>query len=305
MKKGLIFLCIVAVGAVFFIKYTSQTTKKVGVYCSQDGTLSETSSIQSERSYCVKSESKSAGFSATTPSAYSFSIIDEKGNILKNFAITHTKPMHVIVARKDLAYFQHVHPEYDEATGVFSFKDLIFPTEGEYRIFADFAPNSGQKDSMGTALPVTVYEDVAVGDLSHYVKDSLGTEEKTKTFEGVEVTLNTHGVLLSGSESMIMFSLSDKGKPVTDLEPYLGALGHAVVLRENTLDFIHAHPSEDLNAKQTGTVDFMVNFPEAGMYKVFTQFQRGGKIITTNFVVKVTQGASGSEMDISMPGMKH
>ena len=87
---------------------------------------------------------------------------------------------------------------------------------------------------------------------------------------------------------------------MTDLEPYLGALGHSVILREGTLDFIHAHPVEEVTAKQNGTVSFIVDFPEVGKYKVFTQFQRGGKVITTNFVVSVLKG-SGQGTD-SMEG---
>ncbi len=276
---------------------------------SQPG-ISTGTPIQSHRTYSVKSDSQGKTYTVNTPNEYSFSIVDEQGNTLKDFAITHTKMMHVIVVRKDLAYFQHVHPDYDATTGTFTLKDLIFPADGEYRIFADFAPNNAQKDAMGMPLAVTLSEDVPVGNLANYKPQAIGTEEKTKTFDGLQVTLNTHGTPTSGAESMLMFSLSQNGKPVTDLESYLGALGHAVVLREGNLDFIHAHPSEDVNATQTGNVDFMVDFPEAGKYKVFTQFQKGGKVITTNFVITVDQGANsgsmeGMDMMQSMPGMDH
>ena len=148
-------------------------------------------------------------------------------------------------------------------------------------------------------LGVTISEDVKAG--STYNPMPIGMEEKTKIFEGLEVSLATHGTPASGAENMLMFSLKQNGKAVTDLEPYLGALGHSVILREGTLDFIHAHPMEDVGATQNGMVDFMVNFPEPGTYKVFTQFQRGGKVITTDFVVSVAQGS----MPASMPDMDH
>ncbi|MHB8710142.1 MAG: hypothetical protein ACYC6X_01155 [Minisyncoccota bacterium] len=287
-----------------------QIATKEGVYCSSDGTLSNTISIQSHRSYCLKADSSGKTYGVNSPNEYSFSIVDDQGKTLKDFSITHTKMMHVIVARKDLAYFQHVHPEFDASTGIFTFKDLTFSADGEYRIFADFAATGSQMDAMSMPLTTTLSEDVPVGNLANYKPQAIGTEEKTKTFDGLQVTLNTHGTPTSGAESMLMFSLSQNGKPVTDLESYLGALGHAVVLREGNLDFIHAHPSEDVNAKQTGNVDFMVDFPEAGKYKVFTQFQRAGKVITTDFVVTVTQGATSPDsmqgMDMqSMPGMDH
>ncbi len=310
---GIIALIVIGGIAVFAtkIKAPSSVTTNTGVYCSSDGTLTDTMPIQSHRSYCLKTDSNGKTYSVSAPNEYSFSIVDDQGNTLKNFEITHTKLMHVIVARKDLAYFQHVHPEFDQATGVFTFKDLTFPADGEYRIFADFAAAGGQMDSMGMPLTTTISEDVPVGNLANYKEQAIGTEEKSKVFDDLQVTLNTHGTLTSGSESMLMYTITQNGKPVTDLESYLGALGHAVVLRDGNLDFIHAHPSEDVNAKQTGNVDFMVDFPEAGKYKIFTQFQKGGKVITTNFVVTVTQGADSMQgMDMqggsmSMPGMDH
>jgi hypothetical protein len=247
----------------------------------------------------VKSDASDKSYSANTPNEYSFSIVDDQGNTLKNFEITHTKPMHVIVVRKDLKYFQHVHPEFDQATGQFTLNDLTFPDNGQYRIFADFAPSGGQKDPMGTLLPVTMSEDVAIG--SRYNPEAIGTEERVKTFDGYQVTLSTDQVLASGKEVMLTFDLKQNGKSVTDLQEYLGALGHSVILKEDTLDFIHAHPVEDVNKPQTGKVNFMVSFPEAGKYKVFTQFQRTGKVFVTDFVVSVAQG-TGSD---SVPGMDH
>ncbi len=258
--------------------------------------------IQSHRTYSIQSDTQGKTYGVQSPTEYSFSIVDEQGNTLKDFAVTHTKQMHVIVVRKDLAYFQHVHPEFDPATGKFTLKGLTFPTNGPYRIFADFAPANAQMDSTGMPLAVTLSEDVIAGDSAKYAPQPLGSQENVKTFDGYKVSLGTHGSLVSGSESMLMFSLSQNGKPITDLEPYLGALGHSVILREGNLDFIHAHPMEDVNSQQTGTVDFMVDFPEAGVYKVFTQFQRAGKVFTTDFVVSVSQGTANTS---SMSGMNH
>lgn len=245
----------------------------------------------SPRSFSLRSGASGKSYQSQQPATYSFSIIDDQGNTLKDFAITHTKPMHVIVVRKDLKYFQHVHPEFDQVTGTFTLKNLTFPADGLYRIFADFA----------APLPVTLSEDVPVGVGAQYIPQALGLEEKTKTFDGYQVSLSSDQLLVAGKEVMLMFDLKQNGQPITDLQEYLGALGHSVVLREGNLDFIHAHPMEDSKRPQTGEVGFMVGFPEAGRYKAFTQFQRDGKVFTTDFVVTVAQG-----MDMqSMPGMDH
>ena len=285
---AVLLLVLVVIGIFFVVKNSNQSTSSTV--------------IQSHRTYHLQSDSQGKMYKSNTPSKYSFSIVDEQGNTLKDFAVTHTKQMHVIVVRKDLAYFQHVHPDFDQATGVFSFTDLTFPADGPYRIFADFAAGNAQMDAMGMPLTVTLSEDISVGESTKYTPQPIGTEEKTKTFEGISMTVATHGTPKSGSENMLMFSLSQNGKLITDLQPYLGALGHAVILREGNLDFIHAHPMEDVNAPQNGMVDFMVDFPETGIYKVFTQFQRGGKVITTDFVLTVAQGNRDSSN--SMPGMK-
>ncbi len=299
---GIVVIIVVGIALVAFKGGNAQkVTNKPLIYCTTDGTLSDTMPIQSHRSYCVKSDSNSKTYAVNTPSEYSFSIVDDQGNTLKNFAITHTKQMHVIVARKDLKYFQHVHPEFDQASGVFIFKDLTFPADGVYRIFADFAPNGGMKDSGGMTLPVTISEDVDVGSGTNYTPEGLGSEDKVKTFDSYQVSLSSDKALVSGKEVKLTFNLKQSGKPITDLEEYLGALGHAVILRESNLDFIHAHPLEDASKTQTGEVGFMVNFPEAGRYKVFTQFQRAGKVFTTDFLVSVALGTGAD----STEGMVH
>ncbi len=294
----LIIVAILVLGGTFFTKH-NPLAKNTGIYCTQDGTLSDEQSIQSHRSYCLKSNSESVEFASNSLASYSYSIVDDEGNVVKDFAITHTKPMHVIVVRKDLANFQHIHPEYDEATGTFTLSNLSFPTDGNYRIFADFAPESAMRDAMGMPLPVTISEDVEVG--SGNPTASLGSEERSKTFDGIQTTISTTPLnLVSGSEAMLTFDLKQNNRAITDLEEYLGAMGHAVVLKEGTLDFIHAHPME--KATQDGKVEFMLTFPTAGKYKVFTQFQRGGNVFTTDYVVPVAQGTPGldSGVDHSM-----
>jgi hypothetical protein len=235
----------------------------------------------------IQSNSAENVYTSNMPTEYSFSIRDSAGEVVKDFAITHTKLMHVIVARQDLAYFQHLHPEFNKETGVFTVKDLMFPDDGVYRIFADFVPSN-------TKIPTTISEDVSVGVGEKYKPEAFGSEEKVKVFNGVKVSLMNHGVFKTGEESMLRFSLSQDGKPVIDLETYLGALGHSIILREGSLDFIHAHPMGNMNTTQNGNINFMVDFPETGRYKIFTQFQRNEKVFTTDFVVSVAEGATNS-----------
>src|ERR671915_517783 len=87
--------------------------------------------------------------------------------------------------------------------------------------------------------------------------------------------------------------------PVT-LENYLGALGHSVVLKAETLDYIHTHAGEQGDAMEHGEhgghamppaqenkIDFSTTFPDAGIYRIFTQFQHQGNVLTTAYTVAV------------------
>ena len=272
-----------------------------GGYCNSEGVLTQEKPIQSHRSYCVKSNADSRTYSPNTPLEYLFSIVDDQGKILKDFAVTHTKTMHLIVVRKDLKYFQHVHPELNQNTGLFTLDNLTLPANGQYRIFADFVPSGSQTGPDGMPLGTTLSQDIVVGD--DYKPEAIGTEEKTKTFDGYQVTLKTStNPLVSGKESSLTFNLQQNDQPIVDLQEYLGALGHSVILREGTLDFVHAHPDRDPTIEQHGNVHFTVDFPQSGKYKVFSQFQRQGKVLTTDFVVSVKQGANPSNT-MDMPDM--
>src|SRR5262245_55067594 len=99
------------------------------LYCVEDGMLSATMTIQSSRSYCFRPESTEI-FAADTPAVFAFSIVDDEGNTVKNFETVHEKILHLIVVRKDLAFFQHLHPTFDASTGIFTVPDFTLPTTG-------------------------------------------------------------------------------------------------------------------------------------------------------------------------------
>ncbi len=300
MRKYVICL-VVVLALVGFIIMAAKNNDKVsttsdGSYCSSEGKLTNKRPIQSHRSYCLKSNYIQTGFNVNTPSTYTFSIVDDTGNALKSFDTVHEKQMHLIIVRKDLNNFQHVHPTHDPNTGQFSISNLVFPNDGEYRLFADFTPSTSQIGADGEKLPVVVYEDVKAGDVNKYKPQPIGQIDEMKNFNGYDVQMSVDPQSpTAGSMTMISFDIRQNGKPITNLQNYLGALGHSVVLKENTLDFIHAHPLTESVNNQTGKVDFHVSFPEGGTYKLFTQFQHNDKVLTTDFVLPVSEGTPTGE----------
>ena len=90
----------------------------------------------------------------------------------------------------------------------------------------------------------------------------------------------------AGQESKVRFRLANESdQPVNDLQRYLGARGHLVVISADGTKYVHAHPMDAPAA--TNEVVFMVHFPEAGTYKGWAQFQYAGQVRTIPFVVQI------------------
>lgn len=261
--------------------------------------------IQSHRQYEVEMVSALEKIQPNQTTKIVYKIKDDQKSVLKNFDVVHEKIMHFIIVRKDLQYFQHLHPEFDKATGEFSIP-VTFATDGEYRMFADFTPLTSQMRPDGDKLPVTVYQDIKIGNLSHYKPLRIGNTERVKTYGDYQVTIIPNSnVIVSKNNQNFSFEIKKNGQLVTNLETYLGALGHTVVLREVDLQFIHAHATQKAIDPQTGKINFAITFPEIGDYKLFSQFQHQGDILTTDFVISVEQNVNQPTQNAPERGNGH
>lgn len=226
------------------------------------------------------------------PAPYRFRIEDADGQTIKKFDIEQEKLLHLIVVRKDLTNFQHVHPELNPETGQFNLANLTFPTDGPYRVVADFVPSaeaSHEQKGHEAGQPVTLTEDIEVGDMDKYRAQSLPSPQPSSQTAGYSVELATEtGQLSANQETKLSFRITRSGTPVTNLERYLGSLGHAVVLSEDDLEYIHSHALTEADQTQNGMVQFALTPPRSGRYKVFFQFQHEGQVRTTEFVLNVT-----------------
>lgn len=218
----------------------------------------------------------------------SFRILDEDGKPVTEYTRTHEKDLHLIVVRTDGTQFRHVHPDLDEATGTWSVPSWNWDEAGTYRVYADFTP--ARKDAEGVTLTRAV--EVA-GDYAPVE----ATVSRTDEVDGYTVTLD--GELNAGSTSDLTATVERNGKPVTALEPYLGAFGHLVALREGDLAYLHVHPAGDEpQAGSTGgpDVSFAAEVPTAGRYLLYLDFQIDGKVRTAQFVVDAGHG-DGTQAD--------
>jgi hypothetical protein len=164
-----------------------------------------------------------------------FRIENARGETVRDFDVEHEKRMHLIVARRDLTGFQHLHPE-QVADGSWE-TTAELDEAGSYRLFADFS-HKGENQTLATDLRV----------------DGAGDD--------------------------LAFTITKDGEPVRT-EPYLGAGGHLVALREGDLAFLHVHPADE-------GVRFTAEFPTPGRYRLFLQFKHEDRVHTVAFTREVS-----------------
>lgn len=201
---------------------------------------------------------------------------DEQGKSIGEFDINHEKKMHLILVSKDLSYFNHIHPEY-KGEGQFQVQNE-FPAGGEYKAFADYIPAGGTQQVKSEWLNIQ-------GDFA--LKKPLQAESHlTKVVDGKEVTLSFDN-LKPNQDVTMTFTINDatNQQPITNLEPYLGAVGHVVALDRKAETYLHVHPIDE--TAKGPDAKFMTSFPASGVYKIWGQFQHQGKVFTVPFVIEV------------------
>lgn len=219
---------------------------------------------------------------SNTPTPLTIEIQNAQGQAIQTFDRFQEQLMHLIVVNQDLSFFQHLHPKY-EGNGRFTIATQ-FPHAGTYTLFSSYKP-TGQAEQVSVltvqaqghqALPMPI-------DFNH-----------TDTIGQTRVKLHlSEATVKAGQEVAIHLNLQDvtTGKPVDDLQPYLGEQGHLVILRSaasiTSADYIHAHA---VNSGKPGQVQFFTQFPQPGLYKLWGQFKRKGEVITAAFWIRVDEG---------------
>ncbi|ROR43561.1 hypothetical protein [Kitasatospora cineracea] len=209
------------------------------------------------------------------PTELSFRVLAPDGHPLTAYRPAHEKELHLIVANRDLTDFQHLHP-VRAADGTWTAPANI-AAAGDYRVFADFTP-AAETD------PLTLGADLhAAGD---HRPAALPQTGRTVTVDGYTLTLT--GDLAPGRPGRLAFTVTEDGRPVTDLDPHLAAYGHLVVLRAGDLGYLHVHPDGEPGDGATAPgpeIDFTATAPSPGDYRLFLDFQHRGTVHTAAFTL--------------------
>lgn len=197
------------------------------------------------------------------------------GRMVKDFETIHEAKVHLIIVREGLDQFAHLHPAVDAAGNLSA--EYRFPVGGKYRLFADFKPQ-GQSQSVAVGELQVAGSSAPAARLSPNVPGRVRGDELEAKIEIANAK--------AGNPVRIAFGLLDaEGQPVRDLQPYLGAMGHLVVISADGKEYVHAHPGEA--QAEAGRVGFEARFAKPGIYKGWGQFRRGGKIRTLPLILGV------------------
>jgi hypothetical protein len=156
------------------------------------------------------------------------------------------------------------------------------PRPGVYQLIADFLPAGGSPQLLQKSIVTAGYTGplVAVPVLPRDTADKVLGDTRVKL---------TMPDPIAGREQLVTFDLEDAstGAAVVDLQPYLGAAGHLLLVSADLAIAAHSHPVAEISKAGGPTVVFQMIFPRAGDYRMWVQFQRHGEVLTSSFTVPV------------------
>ena len=198
---------------------------------------------------------------------------DNPKGVFSSFETVHESLLHLVMVRTDLGEFAHEHPVLGD-DGIFRLR-YIFPSGGEYHLFADVAPKGAGSQVLMAKLNVSG----PVALQRSFPQQSGGTVIELVPTKDPFPIRQTIAILVRVKDA-------SSGAPVHDVEAYLGAPGHLLLVHSDATTFVHSHPADDPEGAHDGRLRFLARFPKPGLYRGWVQIKRGGELITTAFILR-------------------
>jgi copper resistance protein D len=261
---------------------------------SHAGHIHGASPIPAWKDLIISLKTMPAEIRAGIPVKMTVHIEDKGGKPVKGLLTHHERILHVVIVGQDLKVFAHIHPEDLGAITQTMLEQAVFPLSytfpkaGEYLVGLDFATEKNlYSDSVNIKAEGSPHMTGPHIDLS-----------RSKTFGKYNVALvSSPAKIKVGVETLLTWHVEQNGKPVTDLQPYLGAPMHISVVSANLQSFMHVHgmlPGEthagfdQENAAMFGPdIESTILFPYKGTYALFGQVSHAGKVLLFEFMVEV------------------
>lgn len=224
-----------------------------------------------------------------------------------DFIPDHGHLMHLFLVRMPgMDRMWHLHPEQEEGSrfGL----DLPDMPAGQYKLFADVVHANGFAETLVTDVTLPEIHGRALsGDDADGVAPPVGSEE-SRTISPLRdgyrmVWVNGNEPLKARAATQFIFRVEDgSGKPASDMQLYMGMVGHAEFLSDDATVFAHVHPDGSVpmaalmltrmpmqhpQGNVPAVVSFPYGFPRVGRYRIFVQMQRDGHPETGVFDARV------------------
>lgn len=232
-------------------------------------------------------------------------------DVVKKFEYVHTKLFHLFVISQDMEFFEHIHPVM-HPDGTWTI-DTTLPKPGYYKVLCDILPSGGSSQFLAAPLVTANYSGDLVMDSAHLVPN---TDPKV-TAEDITATISFDPKqFASGVYGHMTYYLADSKtrRPITDLQTYLGAFGHMLIMSEDMEEYVHSHPINIINQSERESPEDIIEYiippdadlekirggpsvtfeglmPKPGNFRAWAQFRRNDQVRTTVFTFNVVKGS--------------
>lgn len=240
-----------------------------------------------------------------------------KNKYIRSFVWDGDNLINLMIASHDGSYFARLNPEYKDY-GHFLL-NVAVPRPGKYTLIADYLPHNKDKREI-------VLHDFEVGG-TKYAANDIRSNAIDNTLKGIAPDTNPEGNwdligpatldidgkpigtapifpqgpgdilwirlkdrnIRAGQNETLTFELRDKDEtPITDLELYQGVAARCAIISDDFKTYVHATPeAKQLNNGRGPQIAFKANFPHAGKYTLWAQFQHRGNVVTQPIEIEV------------------
>ena len=228
------------------------------------------------------------------------------GEQVRDFLPVHDRRYHLFIIGQDMEHFEHLHPEQGP-DGSWSV-EVIFPEDGYYKVLSDFLPNGGSSQFIAKPIVTADYPGDLESGRTRLTADTVLSQSVGDLTAAVSFDPES---FVSGLYGHLRFELTEtgSGRPVTDLQPYLGSFGHILIMSDDLVHYVHSHPIDLQNSDdETGPLALMLPMgvdhselrggpeitfeglmPRPGLYRSWAQFQRRDEVYTFAFTFAVSE----------------
>ncbi|MGJ1214382.1 MULTISPECIES: heavy metal-binding domain-containing protein [Bacteroidota] len=212
-----------------------------------------------------------------------FKIIVKNEDKVVSLEEVHEMKMHLLVVNEELTWFDHIHP-IEQEDGSYLI-DEIFPTAGDYLFFVDYKPENEEGNVYKHSLNV-------VGNTTEIAQLDTNAKFESES-DGYTARILNGADLKTNTSQPLQFEILKDGNKINDdeLQNYLGAKAHIVMISQAEKEFLHIHPMS--NESYQIYAETLIKKP--GLYRMWMQFKISNKVHTVDFTVHVAEGNKTSE----------